>query len=215
MTFSEFFSRLDFEMFNPTTAKINFNLSLNQRDVLNCINDNAYTAVYKSRQDGISTAVNFYAFWRMIADPGLQVMFVGHDGIMGRIAIMIERNAARFGHTVTHNNTKRIRLSNGSALYFSSLMRNYNPEFFNLRGVTFNMIIVEEFGEMVLGNKDRRDVLYGLLQCVYGRNGKLVITTASASSIELLKNFGFQEVFGQLYFGTRKVITEKISRKKF
>lgn len=208
MTFSEFFYEVRDSINTPLPDNFPIKLGHHQRDILNQIEESKFTAVYKKRQDGISTAVSLYVYWKMLSNPGFQAMIVRHNNI-GILSAMIERTSERFGCKVVRNNVSCIRLSNGSALFYSSYRQ---PD--RTRGMALDMIVAEDFGEMVHEKRDRQSILMSFMQCIYGRVGKFVVTTASMTVKDILDDLGFQEVWGTIYYVKRMVLTEKLKRKK-
>jgi hypothetical protein len=208
MTFGEFLENVDVSAGNQGwSQKIKTKISCNQREVLNCVHDSKYTAIYKGRQDGITTALSLYTLWTMIKNPKSNVMCVGNRGVGERFGEMVNHNSGIF-YTTVRNNRNLIELSNGSRLLYQS----YGVTDIG-KGLSTDVIIAEEFGEMVR-ERDRNKLLMHLMMCVSTRNGKFVVTTSDMSLKNTLDTIGFNEVYGNFFSGTRTILTEKIRHKK-
>lgn len=210
MKFNEFLSKACLDNYHPKWSTIiKTQISYNQRELLDCVHNTKYTTVYKGRQDGVTTALALYTFWNMLANPGFHALIVGHSSVSDKFNNLIKSNPG-FYSGFFQENSKSIKLQNGSHLFYQSYNSHLN------RGMSFDLIIAEDFGEMVRGRERnilRNDLIMSLIQCTFRKEGKLVITTSDMSMKSVLDTIGFQEVYGHFFSGKRSVLVEKLSVK--
>jgi hypothetical protein len=214
MDFDDFMNDIDFLSYGESQNK---KLSMFQNEMLKFVHENAFSIIYKRRQEGVSTAISIYILWLLINNPGYSIgLIYASPAERENFRQMININLSKLENTFQkggynivltpkNHDTQRTVFPNGSSInYWSKGSTNAG------RGRSLDFIYISELNHQ----DDLIRLVATLYPCVvFSKKGRFLITTTDLRHLKdnfIMNGDGISEYWCDSFFdGRRFVLVEK------